>query len=147
MIAAAKLLIFFFAGLSRVLISPESTTVVDAGDRLLLPCVVFTTISSDDSANPITTRLIWKNGDQVLQNGSRITIHENVSTHTTSGNGGRVAFVKSILEVCGVERGDHGREYSCSVVATAAGGSTGQEERDTATFQLHVLTAPGKHFL
>ena len=82
----------------------------------------------------------------MLQNGSRTVIHKNVSTHNASSSGGRVVFVKSVLEVCGVQRGDHG-EYSCTVVATGAGGSTGHEERDTATFKLHVLTAPGKHFL
>ena len=141
MIPAAKL--FFFcaaAGLSRVLVSPENT-VADAGDRLFLPCVAFTTVSNtgnpSSSANP---SLLWKRGEQVLENSSRIIIHETVSTLAGS-NGGRI--VKSVLEVCGVEREDHG-VYSCSISV----GTAGQEEPiDTASFQLQVLTAAGKQFL
>lgn len=86
----------------------------------------------------------------MLQNSSRIVIHESVSTLTRGSNGRRAVSIKSVLEICGVEREDHG-EYSCSVVASGAaadddgGGSAGQlEEQDTATFKLHVITAPGK---
>lgn len=56
-----------------------------------------------------------------------------------------MVFIKSVLEVCGVVRGDEG-EYSCSV--TAPGSITGHgEDLDTATFQIHVLTASGNLYL
>ena len=136
-----------FAGFSRLLVSPENTA-ADAGDTLLLPCVVATITSSNGSAaaaNPAT--LTWKRGSQVLQNSSRIIIRETVFTHNSS-HGGRAVFIKSVLELCGVERGDEG-EYSCSMTA-ASGDSTGhQEEHDTAIFQIQILnrTAPGKNLL
>ena len=143
MIAAANL-VYYFAGLSRILVSPENTA-VDAGDTLLLPCVVATIVSSDDSAIPAATSLTWRKGGQVLQNSSRIIIHETVFTYNSSSHGGRVVFIKSVLEVCGVVRGDAG-EYSCSV--TAPGSITGHgEDLDTATFQIHVLTASGNLYL
>lgn len=71
----------------------------------------------------------------MLQNNSRITIHETVLTFNVTG--GRVEFVKSILEVCGVEDGDKG-EYSCIVA------SGGAEEYDIATFQLNMVSVGRK---
>ena len=112
----------------------------DVGDRLFLPCVAFTTVSNTDNPSSANPSLLWKRGEQVLENSSRIIIHEAVSTLAGS-SGGTIVFIKSVLEVCGVERENHG-VYSCSI----GGGTAGQEEPiDTASFKLHVLTAPGKH--
>ena len=131
---------FFFAGLSRVLVSPEDT-VADAGDRLFLPCVAFTTVSNSDNPSSANPSLLWKRGEQVLENSSRIIIHHEAVSTLAGGNGGTIVIVKSVLEVCGAEREDHG-VYSCSI----SGGTAGQEEpTDMASFKLHVLTAPGKY--
>ena len=128
-----------FAGLSRVLVSSEDT-VADAGDRLFLPCVAFTTVPNTDNPSSANPSFLWKRGEQVLENSSRIIIHEAVSILAGS-NGGRIVFIKSVLEVCRAEGEDHG-VYSCSI----SGGTAGQEEpTDMASFKLHVLTAPGKY--
>ena len=138
-IIAAIIIVQFFAGLSRVLVSPEDT-VADAGDRLFLPCVTFTTVSNTDNPSSANPSLLWKRGEQVLENSSRIIIHHEAVSTLAGSNGGMIVIVKSVLEVCGAEREDHG-VYSCSISGTA-----GQEEpTDMASFKLHVLTAPGKY--
>ena len=110
-----------------MLVAPESSIAV-AGSTLLLPCVAYS-YSDDESAIPLSTPT-WKKGDTLLQNDSRVIVHEAV--HMTRGG---LTLIKSVLELCSVDLEDSGT-YSCIV-------STGEEEQDTSTFQIVILSTHG----
>ena len=60
----------------------------------------------------------------------------------SSGSGvAEVVIIKSVLELCDVAVEDSG-VYSCT--AGSEGEEEEEEEEDAATFQVHVLTSPGK---
>ena len=101
------------------MVSPQDTQSV-AGTSVLLPCVGY----SDRGA----VRITWKKGEQLLVNVSdKFILHEQ-----TVMNKSGLIFIKSVLEICGVERTDVGN-YSC--VASVEGGQS-----DTASFELTTLT-------
>ena len=104
---------------AQIVIRPNQTTSVDAGNTIVAVCVAY------GDPNPSIT---WNRGDTVLSNDSRVTIYEELVTE----NG--VMFVQSIIEVCSAEVSDAG-QYSC--FAENAFGN------DTAVIELTV-NAGGK---
>ena len=82
---------------AQIVIRPNQTTNVDAGNTIVAVCVAY------GDPNPSIT---WSRGGTVLSNDSRITIYEELVTE----NG--VIFVQSIIEVCSAEVSDAG-QYSC----------------------------------
>ena len=108
-----------FTDPARIVIRPNQTTSVDAGNTIISVCVAY------GDPNPSIT---WSRGDAVVSNDSRVTIYEELVTE----NG--VTFVQSIIEVCSAEETDAG-QYSC--FAENAFGN------DTAVIELTV-NAQGK---
>ena len=86
-----------FTDPARIVIRPNQTTNVDAGNTIISVCVAY------GDPNPSIT---WSRGDAVVSNDSRVTIYEELVTE----NG--VTFVQSIIEVCSAEETDAG-QYSC----------------------------------
>lgn len=112
------------------MVSPD-TTVAEAGNTLILPCVAYTILSNNTSTtNPLT--ITWRRGDRALINGSGVIVHE---TETISRDEG-IVIIQSLLELCDVQTADSG-VYSCEVEERGSGG------RDAAEFNLHALTANG----
>ena len=89
--------IFTLPAPAQIVIRPNQTTNVDAGNTIVAVCVAY------GDPNPSIT---WSRGGTVLSNDSRVTIYEEVVTE----NG--VMFVQSIIEVCSAEASDAG-QYSC----------------------------------
>ena len=104
---------------AQIVIRPNQTTNVDAGNTIVAVCVAY------GDPNPSIT---WNRGGTVLSNDSRVTIYEEIVTE----NG--VMFVQSIIEVCSAEVSDAG-QYNC--FAENAFGN------DTAVIELTV-NAGGK---
>ena len=89
--------IFILPAPAQIVIRPNQTTNVDAGNTIVAVCVAY------GDPNPSIT---WSRGDAVVSNDSRVTIYEELVTE----NG--VTFVQSIIEVCSAEETDAG-QYSC----------------------------------
>ena len=122
-------------GLPRVLVSPERT-VADAGSTLILPCVGYTIVPNNTSHHNHALVISWKQGDRELKNSSKVIIRETVNVTSD----GQIVIIKSFLELCDLAAADHG-SYSCVVTDAESG------ERDSATFDVHVLTAPGNELI
>ena len=125
-------MVIYFAGFSRILVSPQSSA-VEAGSTMLLPCVAYS-YSSDGAVSSLS--LTWRRGATLLQNNSNVIIHkeERVSSAIEG-----VMIIKSILELRNVAAGDSGG-YSCRA------GTEGREV-DMASFQVEVFTSPGKELM
>ena len=102
----------------QIVIRPNQTIVVDAGNSITFVCVAF------GDPNP---SISWNRGDTVLNNDSHITIYEELMTE----NG--VTFVQSILELCAQEA-DAG-QYNCFADNTVG--------NDTVSHEL-LVNARGK---
>ena len=99
---------------ARIVIHPNQTIAVDAGNTITFVCV-----ARGDPDPSIS----WSRGDTVISNVSQVTIYEELVTE----NG--VTFVQSILELCNPEEADAG-QYSCFADNTIG--------NDTASFVLTV---------
>ena len=106
----------FFSDPAQIVIRPNQTIVVDAGNTITFVCVA--------SVNP-NPSISWNRGGTALNNDSRVTIYEELVTEIG------VTFVQSILELCSAEEADAG-QYSCFADNTLG--------NDTTFFVLTVNT-------
>ena len=100
---------------ARVVIAPGNSE-FNEGSTIIATCVAY------GLPEPSVT---WSHDGNQLVNNSPVTIYEELL------NEGDVIFVKSAIEICGVEVADSG-DYSC-LVANDNG-------TDTVTFNLNILT-------
>ena len=103
---------------AQIIIHPNQTNAVDAGNTITFVCVAY--------GNPIPF-MSWNRGDTVLSNDSHITISEGILTNSGA------MYVQSILELCSAEGEDTG-QYNCFANNTLG--------NDNASF---VLTTQSKH--
>ena len=89
---------------------------INEGSTIIATCVGY------GVPNP---SVAWIHDGNQLVNDSQVTIYEELL------NEGDVIFVKSVIEICGVEVADSG-DYSCMVA--------NDNGTDTVTFNLNVLT-------
>ena len=82
---------------AQIVIRPNQTNVVDAGNTITFVCVAY------GDPNPTIS---WNRGDTVLSNDSQITTFEELVTETG------LTFVRSILVLCSAEEADAG-QYNC----------------------------------
>ena len=115
--------IFLFSDPAQIVIRPNQTTAVDAGNTITFACVAY------GDPNP---SISWNRGDTLLSNGTRVTIYEELVTE----NG--VTFVQSILELCSAEEADAG-QYSCFADNTLG--------NDTESFELTVNARSKSHII
>ena len=106
---------------AEVVIAPPPAPVVDAGNTVVVACVVY------GSPAPNIT---WSRDGNILSNDTRVTIYDELVTE--SG----VTFVQSILEICSATPSDGG-QYIC--LATNFHGN------DNATFDLTVNPVSGMY--
>ena len=99
---------------AQIVIRPNQTTAVDAGNSITFVCMAY------GDPNP---SISWNRRGTALSNNSRITIFEELLTENEA------TFVWSILELCSAEEADAG-QYSC--IADNILGN------DTASFVLTV---------
>ena len=113
----------FFSDPAQIVIRPNQTTAVDAGNTITFACVAY------GDPNP---SISWNTGGTPLSNGTRVTIYEELVTE----NG--VTFVQSILELCSAEEADAG-QYSCFADNTLG--------NDTESFELTVNARSRSHII
>jgi len=118
-----KLTCILFSDPAQIVIRPNQTTTVDAGNTITFVCVAY------GNPNP---SISWNRGDTLLSNDSRVTIYEELVTE----NG--VTFVQSILELCSAEVADGG-QYSCFVDNTLGNDTESFELTVNATSMLQVI--------
>jgi len=106
---------------AQIVIRPNQTYAVDAGNTITFVCV------ASGDPNP---SISWNRGATVLNNDSRVTIYEDLVTEN------KTIFVQSILELCSAEEADAG-QYSCFAENTLS--------NDTASFVLTVNTQSKQH--
>ena len=108
---------FIFSAPAQLVMHPNQTTALDAGNAVNFTCVAY------GIPNPSVS---WKKGSTLLsmRNASRVTIYEQLLTE----NG--VTLVQSILELSSAEETDAG-QYSCFADNTLG--------NDNASFVLTVV--------
>ena len=103
---------------AQIVIHPNQTFAVDAGNTIFFSCVAY------GNPNP---SISWDRWGTALSNGSQVTVHHEEVLVTNSWRG--LSFVQSILELCRVKEADAG-QYSCFAENTIG--------NDTASFVLTV---------
>ena len=105
----------FFSAPAQLVMRPNQTTALDAGNAVNFTCMAY------GIPNP---SISWKKGDTLLSNDSRVTIFADLLTED------EVTFVYSMLELCIAEERDTG-QYSCFADNTLG--------NDNASFVLTVV--------
>jgi len=112
----------FFSAPAQLVMHPNQTTALDAGNAVNFTCMAY------GIPNP---SISWKKGDTLLSNDSRVTIFADLLTED------EMTFVYSVLELCSAEERDAG-QYSCFADNTLG--------NDTASFVLTVAVIEQDNF-
>ena len=113
--------VIIFSDRAQIVIHPNQTTAVDAGNAIIFVCMAY------GDPNP---SISWNRGATVLNNDSRIIFYEELVINSW------VTFVQSILMLCSAEEADAG-QYSCF--------AENMFGNDTASFMLTVNAQSKQH--